>query len=283
MAGSAVHENPEDLVRLVVPELAGRPARLLGAGQFSDALLVEDQVVRIPKSELAVQGLRREVGFLYEARRVLRAGVPQVLRSELGRPIGRAFVVHRLVPGDLLSREWLDEMSEEELGAVALSVAHFLHSLHALAPDRTGGVFERIDLVSWWSELVASVEAEVVPHLDRRARIRIGADLGLQPEASDAAQLVVCHGDLGGNLLWGPQGLGVIDFASSSVCHPAMDLASLLVLGDRFHHAILEADPSLAVFVETARHIRLSFVAQDLLWSVRQDDVARFEAIEAAL
>lgn len=146
-------------------DLAGRSVILLGAGQFSDAFLVGERVVRVPKSQVAMEGLRREVEFLAATRDQLRAQVPRVLETRFDMGPDEAFVVHGLIPGDVLHSAWLREMTEDELSGVAAEVANFVRSLHALAPDRAGSGLERSDLGSWWTALISAVEDEVVPHL----------------------------------------------------------------------------------------------------------------------
>ena len=98
-----------DLVRRGVPAVEGGLVRVLGTGQFSNAFLVEDRVVRVPKSQLAVDGLRREVAFLAADRDQLQGLTPLVLEAELGAGPDGAFVVHRRIPGDVLSEAWLAE------------------------------------------------------------------------------------------------------------------------------------------------------------------------------
>jgi aminoglycoside phosphotransferase (APT) family kinase protein len=263
-------EAGRDLVRRGVPAVEGKPVRVLGTGQFNNAYLVEDRVVRVPKSQIAVDGLRREVAFLAVARDHLRATAPLILTAELGGGADDAFVVHRLIRGDLLREEWLGETGTAELDRIASAVALFVQSLWGIALTQVA--VERHDLGSWWARLAADVETEVMPHLKPDVGARIVADLHTAAPDVRGAD-VVCHGDLGGNLLWGADGLGVIDFASCSIGHPAVDLASLLVLGDRFVEALLNAAPTFHALLEAAQHIRRSFLAQDLLWSVRQGDL----------
>lgn len=279
MAASLDDEWVADLARRGMTDLAGRSVILLGAGQFSDAFLVGERVVRVPKSQVAMEGLRREVEFLAATRDQLRAQVPRVLETRFDMGPDEAFVVHGLIPGDVLHSAWLREMTEDELSGVAAEVANFVRSLHALAPDRAGSGLERSDLGSWWTALISAVEDEVVPHLAQDVGARFLSEIMPPADTFDAAPPVVCHGDLGGNLLWGPEGLGVIDFASCSVAHPAVELASLLVLGDRFLQALLSAYPDLTESLEAAWHIHRSFAAQDLLWSVRQGDLTRVRMI----
>jgi hypothetical protein len=202
-----------DLLRRGVTVVDGKCVRVLGAGQFNNAFLVEDRVVRVPKSQLALEGLRREAEFLANARARLVAEVPSFLEEKLGEAPNDAYVVHRLIPGQVVREPWLGEMPIDDLNRFASAVARFLKSLRALTSTRAADALERTDLDSWWTQLIADLEADVTPHLEPHVGTRIIAELRSDAPAAAGTPAVVCHGDLGGNLLWGPDGLGVIDLA----------------------------------------------------------------------
>ena len=74
---------------------------------------------------------------------------------------------------------------------------------------------------------------------------------------------MLCHTDLGGNLLFNDATgrLAVIDFADSTITHPAFDVASLSVLGD----ALVEAGADALV-------VRATFALQDTRNAAGQGD-----------
>ena len=66
--------------------------------------------------------------------------------------------------------------------------------------------------------------------------------------------------------------LGIIDFGSCFVTHPALDVASLSVLGTRLLEAAARAYPLLGSLGGQAEAVRQSFMCQDALYAARQQD-----------
>ena len=85
---------------------------------------------------------------------------------------------------------------------------------------------------------------------------------------------VLCHTDLGGNIVFDDDtgAVGVIDFGSCMVTHPAFDLATLSVLGDDFVTACLTTNPDLGRAVDHAGAVRGTFALQDAIYGARQQD-----------
>lgn len=71
---------------------------------------------------------------------------------------------------------------------------------------------------------------------------------------------VLRHGDFGGgNIIYDPETQsisGVIDFASTGLGDPAVDVAGLQFFGDDFFQASCQAYPDLATYVERVQFYR---------------------------
>lgn len=127
-------------VALALP--ADVSARLLGEGQFCVAVLVEpDIVVRFPRHALGIEQLLQErqvVGILGGA---LVAVVPTPLAAELDNPPGQAFASHRLVPGDLVTQDVLNDLGRSDTDQLHDQVASLLLGLESgnvCSEDRWG-------------------------------------------------------------------------------------------------------------------------------------------------
>ncbi len=86
--------------------------------------------------------------------------------------------------------------------------------------------------------------------------------------------LVLCHTDLGGNIIFDEESgtVSVIDFGSCLISHPAFDVASISVLGDDFVTACLAAHPALVPARQYSEAVEGTFVLQDALYGARQQD-----------
>jgi aminoglycoside phosphotransferase (APT) family kinase protein len=91
----------------------------------------------------------------------------------------------------------------------------------------------------------------------------------------------LCHGDIGGNLVWDPgnQRLGVIDFGGACISDPVLDLASLLALDESLAAAVAAQVPHLGGRVKDAQAIRATFALQDALYGAAQGDWPHVEQV----
>lgn len=95
---------------------------------------------------------------------------------------------------------------------------------------------------------------------------------------------VLCHTDLGGNILVDEDtgNVAIIDFGSCMISHPAFDLATLSSLGRDFAEACCEPYPELRAFEAGATDIMATFALQDALYGARQDDWSYVEGVLSA-
>ena len=263
-----------DAARVALALPADARAHVLGEGQFCVAVLVEpDIVVRFPRHALGIEDLLRERKVVEILGGRLDVAVPVPLAAELDNPPGQAFASHRLVPGDLVSREILRDLGRGDTDALHDQIASLLLGLKAAtAAARSVGV-----LTASLGEMAASMAADVDALLrDRMSPLQSArAAAELQAFAgADRHDLSLCHTDLGGNLVWEPgdQRLGVIDFGGACVSDPVLDLASLSALDESLAAAVAAQVPHIVGRLGDAQAVCATFALQDALNGARQGD-----------
>lgn len=90
-----------DRARQVAPSTGG--AGFLGQGQMSVAVAVGDHVVRFPRDRVGVEQIRTERDLVPRLSFIDQVNLPMPERADLGLPIGHAFAIHRLVPGQIVT------------------------------------------------------------------------------------------------------------------------------------------------------------------------------------
>ncbi len=262
-----------ELAREAFPDRG--PARSLGSGQFNDAVLVGDVVLRFPRSDYGVALLGREAAILPVIAGRVPAQLPYpIMASRLDRPVGRAFLAQPLLRGDPLP-------VAGSPGAVltARLVARFVTALHALPVQPALDVGVRAcGFREQWAELRHDIESAVLPLLGVSGRSRARGMFDAAAELGrDRTTLVICHGDLGGtNLLYDPVGdrLAVLDWGFATVTDPVFDYASLTTFGEDLFAEVAAVSALDAGTIALAGAVRATFALQEALLYVRQGDVA---------
>lgn len=261
----------------------GRDVRPAGAGQLSLAVIVDDELlVRFPRHPFGMEQMDFEVRLLDRIRTVIPVAVPEVIEVALDRPIGEAHVAHRLLPGEVVTPAVVAHWAEPRLLAVAEQVAVFLRHLHHLTVEGGAAGTPRLSPHEFAAHLAREFATWLAPRATERGRVRASAELrGLAGIAAEPA--VLCHTDLGGNILFDERtgSVSVIDFGSCLITHPAVDVASLSVLGDAFVAACATTYPLLGDLIEAAAAVRNTFALQDALYGARQEDWEYVDAILA--
>jgi aminoglycoside phosphotransferase (APT) family kinase protein len=266
------------LVRSLHPE---RVVEVEGEGQFNDAIRVDDRwVVRVPRHAVGVAALRREVELLRVVRPAVEIPVPWFVEDALDRPVGEAYLTHERLPGEVLRRATVDGRSDERVDEIGRAVGTFLAELHAV--EVSGLEVRRRSLGELGRELARDVDSLLGGVLPASALASLHDDLrgmlDLPPEPA-----VLCHTDLGGNLVVDEAtgSVGVIDFGDCVVSHPALDVASLSVLGPRLLDAAASVHPLLTSLEAEAEVVRRTFRCQDAVHAARQADWAYVRSLFA--
>jgi aminoglycoside phosphotransferase (APT) family kinase protein len=252
----------------------GTAARLLGEGQLSTAVLVEPNlVVRFPKHALGVEHLARErtvVGLVADR---VDVALPLPGPANLALPPPRAYTTHKLVPGTVLDSVLVASLTGDELDDFLAQLTLFLERLRSVTEDATAAGIPVLSLTGLATVLGDEVAALLAPRMSRDQTLRAAAELDRLARVSDG-EPVLCHGDLGGALVWDSEagGLGVIDWGAAVVSDPVQDLASLAALSPEVAAVVGDRVPHLRHRAEDALAVRATFALQEVLYAARQQD-----------
>lgn len=268
------------VIAQIAPELAVRSVRQ-EHGQFNDVVIAnETWVFRFPRSQAAAATLQREVATLRALAGRLRLAIPAPVYASDAAAL--PYMGYRLLPGEPLRRDELATASDADLERLARQLADFLSELHSLPVELLPDQIIR-DTHADWAEMFAGFREQLFPHMraDAREQVTHNFDAYLDDLASAAWRPVIRHGDLGGdNILHDAVTgalTGVIDFASTALGDPAIDLAALSTLGERLLAHLLEAWPAAPGLLPRARFYRSTFALQEALYGLRDGDEESFE------
>lgn len=259
-------------VALALP--ADSSARVLGEGQFCVAVLVEpDIVVRFPRHVLGIEQLRHERKVVAVLDGRLDVMVPAPLAAELDNPPGQAFAAHRLVPGDLVTRNILNDLGRGDTDQLHDQVASLLLGLKAATSAARSVGVRTASLGELAASMAADVDALLRDRMSPPQLARATAELRALAGV-DRRDRSLCHADLGGNLVWDPseKRLGVIDFGGACVSDPVLDLASLSALDESLAAGVAAQVSHLVGRVDDAQPVCATFALQDALYGAHQGD-----------
>ena len=236
-------------------------------------LVGDDLVVRFPRHRLGVERLQFEVELLRRVRPHLTVAVPEVVEVELDRSAGPPYVAHRLLPGVVLDADVVASLPPSQRDAASEQVARFLSEFHALTDLSRSIPTPEWPLAKFASQLKEEVDRLLASRMSPEANARAHRELEAMANL-DCHEEALCHTDIGGAIVFdeATETVGIIDFGSSFISDPVLDVASLSVLGDDFLTAVPARNPSLAERIEPSRIVRETFALQDALYGARQDD-----------
>lgn len=222
--------TPEELKAMLAarqPGLSPRSIVGIGAGEFCHAFLIDGvDVYRVARHDEAGRALQREACVLGLVAGSFDLSIPVPVEISVGgRP---AYVSHRLIDGDELTRERYEALTSTRRRAAAAAVGTFLRQLHDV--DRSivqACGLEMIDAITARERAVA-LASGTLPELGQRSRTFVEhvleQPLLAQPEP------VLLHGDLSPEHVLVDAGntvTGIIDFGDVAVGDPAWDFVYL--------------------------------------------------------
>lgn len=265
------HSSLISAARLAFPQ--GSNFSFLGEGQLSSAVLVDDDlVVRFPRHRLGIERLRFEVELLRQVRPHLSVAVPDVIEVELDSS-SSPYVVHRLLPGVVLDDDVVRALSPAQRDSASEQVARLLSEFHGLTDLARKIPTPELPLAKFASQLKEEVDRLLATRMSPEAKARAYRELKAMATLN-CHEEALCHTDIGGAIVFdeATETVGIIDFGSSFISDPVLDVATLSVLGDDFLTTVTARYPSLADRIEASRIVRETFALQDALYGARQGD-----------
>lgn len=252
-------------------------------GQFNDIVFInKDLIFRFPRYEESLAGFLREIEVLQKLKGHVSLPIPDpiFIRSQT-RSVGKVFMGYKILRGKPLFRDDLNTITEEStLELLAQQLGNFLHGLHALSPAALGLDLPVSNQLSASQRLFLEVEKYLFPCMQPDACNRVTRHFEDYFENSDLHEYcpAIIHGDFGGsNILFEAGSItGVIDFSSSELNDPAMDIAGVSTLGDSFFARICKyylPDPTM---LERAAFYRGTYALQEALHGIRNNNQEAF-------
>jgi aminoglycoside 2''-phosphotransferase len=237
------------------PTLHISSCELNGSGYTNDVLVVNnDLIFRFPRSIDAIESLERENRVLARLQDQLSLQVPrpEFFSHGVHEP-GKVFTGYRRIDGDPLSKHLREIDERTACMRIAPALARFLHGLHnaeSLVRDLElplHGAHRRKGI----PELHKQIRASLYPMMAVESGERLTAlfERFLANDDNFSAEIALRHGDLNpGNILvekdsWALT--GVIDFGSTGLDDPCVDLGLVLLWGqltwgDQFTRCLLD-------------------------------------------
>lgn len=273
----------------VAPDLHIDSLRLVeGHGQNNDVVVVNDDwIFRFPRHLDGVRRLAGVVRILRAVRPRVEIAIPDPTYVRLEPPeTGEAFLGYRMLPGVPLTRDALGAIDDETaLRRLAAQVAACMEQIHGMplaeVPPSQVAAF---DPLTGWADLFERIRLRLFPsmRLNARAAVERHFEAFLDDPASRAIAPTLIHGDFGtGNLLYDTATLtltGVIDFDSSGLGDPAVDVAAALSGPRAFVEELRTRCDLLPAADGRVRFYRGTFLLQEALHGVEHDDPEAFRS-----
>jgi aminoglycoside 2''-phosphotransferase len=275
-------------IRAVAPALPIRAVRRIDTGQFSEVLVLnEDLVFRFPRFATGARALAREVAILHGIQPFVTLAVPEPIYHHLDSgSAGQAFIGYRLIPGEPLSATTLAGIAEAGvLDRLARQLITFLRALHGVPVAAAVAYPLPVrDHHATWRALYEQVQTQLYSHMRPGARrqVRHHFETYLADQRTATLPLVLAHRDFGtSNLLFDPRRgamTGVIDFSAAGLHDPALDYAALFAsCGAPFQQRLIALAPELEPMLDRMQFYRGTFALQEALYGIEHDDRGAFE------
>jgi aminoglycoside 2''-phosphotransferase len=273
-------------IQQAYPDLPIASASFNEEGQNNVVLVVNDALIfRFPRYPVALKQLEIELAVLNGIQDAITLRVPNPQFVRLDAPVGQAFMGYQMIPGELLWRNTLAAIQDEQvLDGLADQLAGFLKELHSV-PVRSAIACDlpRSDTAEECADIYQRMQTLCYPHMrpDARAWTTEHFERFLNDQRNFDYEPVLKHSDFGmGNILFDAQEqiiTGIIDFGSATLGDPAYDFAGLLSsYGEPFLHRLEGVYPALASYWERVRFYRGTFALLEALLGLEQGDEAAF-------
>ena len=276
-----------DLIERRLPGFALGEARLLPAsGQFNAVLCIDDRwIFRFPKSSYVAADLDHELKVLPNLHGLLPLPIPDPQFSARGPDSGLVlFMGYPMLPGEPLLRERFATLQGDEgiVEQIAIDLADFLRSLHAIppaaigldpAPDRTR---------EEWVQTYDDLRDKLYPYMRAEAQIDVSRHFEDALDDSTLWSFEPCliHGDFGtGNILYRAGKIsGIIDFSFCACGDPAQDLGALIAsYGEDFVDCVCRHYPALCAHRPRALFYCGTYALLQALFALRDGDQAEID------
>lgn len=256
-------------------------------GQNNDILFLNDQwVFRFPKNDDAINTLQTEceqLGYIYP---YISLPIPvPVFENTDSNILGQSFVGYPLIPGTPLYPETVDSLSPSGKETLAKDLSTFLNELHSISTTKAPGkVMTGQDAYQYWVKMYENISKSLFSYIreDKQMEITHHFEHYLNDRTNFNFSPTIIHGDFGmSNILFNEQDeklSGIVDFASSHVGDPAIDIAGLLKqYGDDFVSLMSHYYEDVDDLLPRARFYAGTFALQEALHGFHNENSESLE------
>jgi aminoglycoside 2''-phosphotransferase len=273
-------------IRQAYPVLAVTTARpVTEHGQNNDILVVDERLIfRFPRYPSGIPALARTVRILHAIRSALPLAIPDSIYSSFeDGTVGKVFVGYSLIPGEPLWIQTFEGLPTE--GArqrLVDQLAEFLRVLHSypvdtLLPDQVAA----FDPLAQWQPLYERIRASLFAAMRPGARDHVARhfETFLGDRRNQSIRPSLTHGDFGtSNILYDRTTgsvVGVVDFDSTGVGDPAIDLAAASCYG---LHRFGRYSTHISEMIRRIDFYRGTFALQEALFGAENGDEAAYRS-----
>lgn len=271
----------EQHIRDIFPELSIENISLNDEGLNDNILIVNQELIFcFPKHEHAINRLETEIKLIELIKSHVTLEIPNIFYKS------PEVIAYFMISGVTLRRDILLGLDDKTIQLIAEQVATFLKQLHSIPIDTLSLDIPTADVPSKyedWIDLYKRIESEVFPHLMLHTRewAKDHFKSFLDTKSNFDYEPKLIHGDLGPyHILFDRQKNcinGVIDFGSSGLGDPAMDLATVIhTYGESFLSRFENIYPELSSYLKRARFYAETFELQWALSGINSKDISWF-------
>ena len=199
---------------------------------------------------------------------------------------GSAFLGYPKISGQPFSAAAYGELDERVARQVATQLGEFLTELHAISPQELPTCLPIRSGRAWAESLYRQVRSQLFSYMNHDSQVQVDALFDALLTCTREHPYTLQHGDFGGgNILFSSRRqvvTGVIDFTTAVLGDPAVDIAAVSTLGERFFGFFLSSYRTNSDSLERARCYRQTFALQEALYGLHCNDGVAFEAGIAA-
>lgn len=271
----------EQRIRDIFPELSIETISLNDEGLNDNILIVNQELIFcFPKHEHALKKISIEAKIIELIKPYITLEVPNVFYKS------SEVIAYFMISGVTLRKDVLMGLNEKVIKFVAEQLATFLQQLHSIPIDTSNSDIPIADVsVKYedWVDLYKRIEDTVFPHLMLHTRewAKNHFESFLNTKSNFDYEPKLIHGDLGPyHILFNrPKNCinGVIDFGSSGLGDPAMDIATIIhMYGESFLSRFENVYPELSSYLKRARFYAETFELQWALSGINSKDITWF-------
>lgn len=272
----------EQRIRDIFPELSIETISLNDEGLNDNILIVNQELIFcFPKHEHALNKIDTEIKVIELIKPYVTLDVPNIFYKS------HEVIAYFMIRGVTLRRDILLGLDEKTIQLIAEQLATFIKQLHSIPISKVLDLDIPIaDVPSKYEDWVAlykRIEGEVFPHLMLHTRewAKHHFESFLDAKSNFEYEPKLIHGDLGPyHILFDRQKNfinGVIDFGSSGLGDPAMDIATVIhIYGEFFLNRFDKIYPEISLYLKRARFYAETFELQWALSGISSKDITWF-------